>query len=119
MLVIRRFSRINTSSILLNAMKEPIAESSIIFCSPDGKEVVTSVQVGQPRQGDDLKWVCDVEIPSVDRLRTIHGANSLHALILAIGYLSDRLEHLVSSGGSILSPNNREPAVINDILPRI
>ncbi len=100
-------------------MKELIAESGIIFCSPDGKEVVTSVQVGQPRQEDDLRWACDVEIPGVDRPRTIHGADSLHALILAIGYLSDRLEHLVSNGGSILSPNNREPAAIDDILPRI
>ncbi len=52
----RCFSRINTSSILLNAMKELIAESSIIFCSPDGNEVVTSVQVGQPHQEDDLRW---------------------------------------------------------------
>ncbi len=100
-------------------MKVFIAESSIIFCSPNGKEVVTSVQVGQPRQEDNLKWACDVEIPGVDRPLTIHGADSLHALILAIGYLSDRLEHLVSNGGSILSPNNRKPAAINDILPRI
>ena len=100
-------------------MKQLIAECSIIFCSPDGKEILTSVEVGQPRQDDDLKWVCDVEIPGVDRLRTIHGATSLHALILAIGYLSDRLQHLVSDGASLLSPNNREPAAINDVLPRI
>ena len=100
-------------------MKEHIAECRIIYCSPDGNEILTSVQVGQPHQDDDLKWACDVEIPGVDRLRTIHGADSLHALILATGYLSDRLQHLVSDGASLLSPNNREPAAINDILPRI
>jgi hypothetical protein len=100
-------------------MKELIAECSIIFCPPDGKEILTSVQVGRPRQEDDLKWACDVEIPGVDRPRTIHGTDSLHALILAVGYLSDRLEHLVSNGALLLSPNNREPAAINDILPRI
>jgi hypothetical protein len=52
-------------------------------------------------------------------LRTIHSVDSLHVLILALGFLADRLEHLVSTGGSVLSPDTREPAKISEVLPRL
>ncbi len=100
-------------------MKDPIAESRIIFRWEDGRESPTSVQVGPPYQVDDLQWACDVEIPDVDKLRTIHSLDSLHVLILALGFLADRLEHLVSKGGSVLSPDTGEPARISEVLPRL
>ena len=100
-------------------MDLPIAKSEIIYCSPDGDELVTVVQVGQLRQQRDQRWACDVEIPNVERLRTIHGDDSLHALILAMGFLADRLEYLVNSCASVLSPDTREPAAINEVLPRL
>jgi len=100
-------------------MDLPIAKSEIIYCSPDGNELTTVVQVGQLRQQRDQRWACDVEIPDVERLRTIHGDDSLHALILAMGFLADRLEYLVNSGASVLSPDTREPAPINEVLPRL
>jgi hypothetical protein len=100
-------------------MDKPIANCSIIFREPDGNEIMTSVQLGRLRQEEDMKWACDVEIPGVDRVHTIHGVDSLHALILAAGYLADRLQHFVSNGASLLSPDTREPASINEILPRV
>jgi len=99
-------------------MKDPIAESRIIFRWEDGRESLTSVQVGPPYQVD-AQWACDVEIPDVDKLRTIHSVDSLHVLILALGFLADRLEHLVSKGGSVLSPDTGEPASISEVLPRL
>ncbi len=100
-------------------MKDPIAESLIIFRWEDGRETLTSVQVGPPYQVEDVQWSCDVEIPDVDKLRTIHSVDSLHVLILALGFLADRLEHLVSKGGSVLSPDTGEPARISEVLPRL
>jgi hypothetical protein len=100
-------------------MDLPIAKSEIIYCSPDGNELTTVVQVGQLRQQKDQRWACDVEIPNVERLRTIHGDDSLHTLILAMGFLADRLEYLVNSGASVLSPDTREPAPISQVLPRL
>lgn len=100
-------------------MKNPIADSRIIFCWKDGRETLTSVQIGLPYQAEDDQWSCDVEIPEVDKLRTIHSIDSLHVLILALGFLTDRLEHLVSQGGSLLAPDTREPARISEVLPRL
>ncbi len=100
-------------------MDVPIAKSEIIFRSNDGEELTTVVQVGQLRQQDEQRWACDVEIPGVERKRTIHGDDSLHALILAMGFLADRLEYLVAAGTSVLSPDTREPAPISKIVPRL
>lgn len=100
-------------------MQSPIAATAIVYVPGDGEEVVTEIQVGLPREEGDGSWACDVEIPEVERLRTIHGADSLHALLLALGFLSDRLEYLAERGASFLWPDTREPSRIADILPRL
>jgi hypothetical protein len=100
-------------------MDNPVAQSPVIFIDPHGDEIITAVQLGRPREEETTKWACDVEIPGVDRVRTIHGVDSLHALLLAGGYLADRLQHLVAHGGKLLSPVDRKPASINEILPRV
>jgi hypothetical protein len=100
-------------------MDDPVAQCPVIFVDHHGNEITTSVQLGLPREEEAEKWACDVEIPGVDRLRTIHGVDSLHALLLAGGFLADRLQHLVELGGALLSPLDRKPASINEILPRV
>lgn len=100
-------------------MEEPIASTEIVYVPPDGDEVLTEIQVGLPRQEGDGNWACEVEIPEVERLRKIHGADSLHALLLALGFLSDRLEYLSENGATFLWPDTREASRIADILPRL
>lgn len=100
-------------------MNTPIASTSIVYVPPDGDEIVTEIQVGQPREDGASSWACEVEIPQVERLRKIHGADSLHALLLALGFLSDRLEYLAENGASFLWPDTREASRIADILPRL
>ncbi|HEX2139088.1 MAG TPA: hypothetical protein VHG33_05190 [Woeseiaceae bacterium] len=100
-------------------MEQPIASTEIVYVPPDGDEVLTEIQVGLPRAEGDSSWACEVEIPDVERLRKIHGADSLHALLLALGFLSDRLEYLSENGASFLWPDTREASRIADILPRL
>lgn len=99
-------------------MKSPIASTEIVYVAPEGDEIATEIQIGLPRREGD-KWGCDVEMPDVERMRTIHGADSLHALLLALGFLSDRLEYLAEQGAEFLWPDTREPSRIGDILPRL
>lgn len=100
-------------------MESPIASTAIVYVPRDGAEMITEIQVGLPREEGEASWACDVEIPDVERLRTIHGADSLHALLLALGFLSDRLEYLAELGATFLWPESREPSRIADILPRL
>lgn len=100
-------------------MEEPIASTEIVYVSPAGREVLTEIQVGLPHEEGDTSWACEVEIPNVERSRKIHGADSLHALLLALGFLSDRLEYLSEHGATFLWPDTREASRIADILPRL
>lgn len=100
-------------------MESPIASTAIVYVPGIGEEIVTEIQVGLPREDGEAAWACDVEMPGVERLRTIHGADSLHALLLALGFLSDRLEYLAGNGAAFLWPDTREPSRIGDILPRL
>lgn len=100
-------------------MDSPIASTAIVYVPRNGAEVNTEIQVGLPREEEEASWACDVEIPDVERMRTIHGTDSLHALLLALGFLSDRLEYLAEHGASFLWPDTREPSRIADILPRL
>lgn len=100
-------------------MESPIASTAIVYAPRSGVDVITEIQIGLPREDGEASWACDVEIPDVERLRTIHGADSLHALLLALGFLSDRLEYLAENGASFLWPDTREPSRIADILPRL
>lgn len=100
-------------------MESPIASTAIVYVPRSGTEVVTEIQVGLPREEAEASWACDIEIPDVERLRTIHGADSLHALLLALGFLSDRLEYLAENGARFLWPDTGEPSRIADILPRL
>jgi hypothetical protein len=100
-------------------VEEPIASTEIVYVPPDGDEILTEIQVGLPREESDSSWACEVEIPEVERLRKIHGADSLQALLLALGFLSDRLEYLSENGATFLWPDTREASRIADILPRL
>lgn len=100
-------------------MKSPIAATAIVYVPVTGEEIATEIQIGAPREESEGTWACDVEMPGVERLRTIHGADSLHALLLALGFLSDRLEYLADHGARFLWPESREPSRIADILPRL
>lgn len=100
-------------------MEFPIASTAIVHVPAAGGEIATEIQVGLPREERDGSWACDVEMPGVERLRTIHGVDSLHALLLALGFLSDRLEYLAGQGAAFLWPDTRQPSRIADILPRL
>ena len=100
-------------------MEKPIASTAIVYVPEVGDEVVTEIQVGLPHEEGASTWACEVEIPDVERLRKIHGADSLHALLLALGFLSDRLEFLAENGATFLWPDTRETSRIADILPRL
>jgi hypothetical protein len=100
-------------------MDSPIASTEIVYVPELGDEVVTEIQVGRPWEEAASSWACEVEIPGVERLRKIHGIDSLHALLLALGFLSDRLEFLAGNGASFLWPDTRERSRIADILPRL
>lgn len=100
-------------------METPIATTDIVYVPQDGDEVVTEIQIGLPVEEEERSWACDVEIPGVERLRKIHGVDSLHALLLALGFLSDRLEFLAGNGATFLWPDTRKPSRIADILPRL
>ena len=99
-------------------MNDPVAETQIIFRRPDDTEIATALQIGRPARLGEMEWACEVEIPGIDKKRSIRGVDSLHALLLAVDFLGSRLQWFGQKGAIFLSPDRREPMSIAEIIPR-
>ena len=96
---------------------EVIAERNLIFVSPDGSEILSSIQIGTPYLNDDHGSCCDFEVPHVVRRRYGAGIDGIRALLLTMSAVEAHLNQLVSKGWKLLWPDTRHetsPAEIFD-----
>jgi hypothetical protein len=92
---------------------EIIAERSLLFISPDGTEISSSIQIGRPRSDAKHDFRCDFEIPNVEKRRFAAGVDTLQALLLTISLAESILESKRARGWRMLWPDTRD-----EILPK-
>lgn len=96
--------------------KEIIAERDLIGINPDGSKFTIMLKIGKPYVVDNIEWACPVgAIGLYQRLREIHGSDSLQALMRALEFLRQLLEYFIDDGGSLLSVDDETPVEIPDI----
>jgi hypothetical protein len=88
---------------------EVMAERQLLFISPEGKEIFTSVQVGAPYIREAHGVCCDCEVPEVLSRTYAAGVDGIQAILLTLSLLESRLTDKHSKGWRILWPDTREP----------
>jgi hypothetical protein len=82
---------------------EPVATLELIQVSPDGERKPVRVQIGQPQFDERGSWACPVIITSVsDKVREIHGDDSMQALCLGIQFVRSMLQSALDGGSRLL-----------------
>ena len=94
---------------------EVIAERFLIFVSPEGKEILSSVQIGAPYANDDHGTCCDFEVPNVVKRRYGAGVDGIQALLLTMSAVWSHLDLLVSRGWKMLWPDTRDETTTAEI----
>lgn len=88
--------------------KEVIAKRQLLFISPEGKEVVSSIQIGAPYFKEEHGMCCDCEVPEVLKKTYAVGIDGIQAILLTMSLLESRLTDKCSEGWRILWPDTRE-----------
>jgi hypothetical protein len=87
-----------------------IASVDLIAIDGTGKRSFVAFRIGAPEQLSSDEWQCGVSLEGLhDELGSIHGADSLQALSLAMGLASTLLREFVARGGRLVyKPESRE-----------
>lgn len=96
----------------------PTAEMTV-YAVRDGQSERLRLAVGMPYVTDDGAWACAVELEGAyARVSDVVGANSWHALALAIALLHSLLGHYVDSGGRLFWEEGGEEMRLSDLFPQ-
>ena len=77
---------------------EVLAERSLLFVSPDGDEISSTLQIGAPYVDESHGYCCDFEIPEIEKKRYAAGVDTLQALLLTLSLAESILERRCSQG---------------------
>jgi hypothetical protein len=94
---------------------EIIAERTLLFISPDGTEIVSSIQFGRPHSDAKHNFRCDFEIPNVEKRRFGAGVDTLQALLLTMSLAESILESKRALGWRMLWPDTRDEILPKDL----
>jgi len=94
-----------------------VAERNLYAIAPDGREFDLTIRINQPYQSDE-SWACSVAVIGLcDRLRDIHGVDSMQALHLALRLAAQLIDDFVESGGKLYWERGGESVLVNKALP--
>ena len=96
-------------------MNNVIAERELIFVSPEGKEMLSSLQFGMPYSSERHGYCVDFEIPQIEKLRFGAGVDGIQALLLTMSLAESILASKCSEGWKILWPDSRHETNIEEI----
>jgi hypothetical protein len=89
-------------------MDDPVAILHLVEVWPNGQRVPAQVQIGKPFRDDKGSWACPILITTVDeKIRHIHGEDSMQALCLAVQFGHRMLQQVVDRGGRLLCTGER------------
>lgn len=78
-------------------MSHMIASCSCLVEKPDGDTLKYTLGVSQPIQQPTGEYGCDTFLPDAEQPRTIYGEDSLQSLLLALKFMADRINDLLSA----------------------
>jgi hypothetical protein len=94
---------------------EVIAERPLIFITPEGSEIASSIQFGRPYQSEKFGCCCDMEIPGVEKRRLSGGVDGVQAIQIAMSLAATLLDIRVSNGWKMLWPDTREEVTVKEM----
>jgi len=94
---------------------EVIAERRLIFVTPEGAEIASSIQFGRPYFSDKFGCCCDMEIPGVEKRRFSGGVDGVQAIQIAMSLAATLLEVRVTKGWRMLWPDTREEVTVKEM----
>lgn len=75
-----------------------IAQTQTRVVQPSGEEVFCTIGLFAPVQQPTGEFGCGVSLPDSPKIRMIYGEDSLQSITLALRYLADRIDALISRG---------------------
>jgi hypothetical protein len=95
---------------------EAIAERRLIFVTPEGSEVVSSIQFSRVYFSDEFSaHCCDMEIPGVAKRRLSAGMDGVQAIQIAMSLAATILDLHVAKGWKMLWPDTREEVTVKEM----
>jgi Domain of unknown function (DUF6968) len=94
---------------------EVIAERKLLFIAPDGSEIVSAVQFCRPYFDDSRGFLCDMEIPGIEKRRWGAGVDGVQAILLAMSLAAALLDARVEKGWKLMWPDTRDETSAKEI----
>jgi len=92
-----------------------IAEKRLLFINPEGKEILSSVQLGKPYHVDNLGTLCDFEIPKIFPKQYSVGSNGIQAIILGMSTMKSVIGSKLKKGWKIYWPDTKVEMELNNV----
>jgi Domain of unknown function (DUF6968) len=94
---------------------EVIAERHLVFVTPEGAEIASSIQFGRPYFTEKFGCCCDMEIPGIEKRRLSGGVDGVQAIQIAMSLAATLLEVRVATGWKMLWPDTREEVTVKEM----
>lgn len=96
-----------------------IASRKLLAIDADADEFELTIAIGEPYEISEREWACPVSVQGLQaRIPDMRGVDSWQAMQLAYQTAAQALVYFVEDGGRLLQPENREPIMPEDLLPR-
>ena len=92
-----------------------IAERALLFVSPEGVEISSSIQLSKPYVSEKHGTLCDFEIPKVHKKQFGAGVDGIQAIILTMSMVKTILSLKAKKGWKIYWPDTKEEIEVNEI----
>ena len=95
---------------------EVIAERQLIFVTPEGSEILSSIQFCRPYFSEKYRaYCCDMEIPGVAKRRLSAGMDGVQAIQIAMSLAGTILDLHSRKGWKMLWPDTREEVTVKEM----
>jgi hypothetical protein len=90
-------------------VKNLVAKLEVIGVRPDGERVPLKAEVGRPKEERDGRWACAIAIaPLETQPEDVRGADSFHAVWLALALVLKLLDNLKDEGWRLENADGSE-----------
>jgi hypothetical protein len=92
-----------------------IAERELLFITPEGKEIQSSIELSKPYISEKYGTLCDFEIPKVHKKQWGAGIDGIQAIILTMSIVKTVLSLKADKGWKIYWPDTKEEIQVHEI----
>lgn len=90
-------------------MKNLVAKLEVVAVRESGERLQMRAEIGRPREESDGRWACSIAVaPLKTKIDDVHGADSFHAVWLALALVLKLLDNLHAEGWRLENPDGSE-----------